>query len=83
MSCFEELKTGFVNQHGLVNVEEALWIKPKPDNNAKPLILSFRSDLPIFIDISGETAGTKLFEYIKRQLFCLNCLQFGRSRGMC
>ena len=62
MSCFEEFKTGLVDQHSLINVEEVLWKTYKRGNNAKSLILSFRSDIPTFIDISGETATKKAFE---------------------
>ena len=40
-TSFEKLKTRLVYQHGLVNVEEALWMKPKRGNNAQSL--SFKS----------------------------------------
>ena len=48
ITSFDRFKTGSMNQHSLVNVEEAIWIEPKRGNNAKPTILSFRSDPPIF-----------------------------------
>ena len=34
--------------------------------DAKPLLLSFRRDLPAFIDIPGETMKTRVSEYSKR-----------------
>ena len=44
-----------IDQYDLVNVEEAIWIKPKSGYTAKALILSFKSDIPNFIDIPGES----------------------------
>ena len=40
MSSLEVFKTGLMNEHNLINVEEAIWMKPQRGNNAKPLILS-------------------------------------------
>ena len=72
-----------IDQYDLVNVEEAIWIKPKSGYTAKALILSFKSDIPNFIDIPGESMIWKDLEYIKQLLVCLNCLQFGHSRSVC
>ena len=47
-------------------VKEAIWIEPKRGNNAKSLMLSFRSDIPNLIDIPQESIRTKVFEYMKR-----------------
>ena len=59
-SSFEDFKTGLMNQHNLTNVEEVIWIKPQRRNKAKPLILSFRRDLPAFIDVPGESMRTRV-----------------------
>ena len=82
MTSFDRFKTGFINQHGLVNVEEAIWIKPKIGNNAKPRILSSKSVPPNFIDIPGESVRTWVFEYMKQPLICSNCLKFGHSKSV-
>ena len=83
ISSFEDFKTGLMNEHNLINVEEAIWMKPQRGNNAKPLILSFRRDLPAFIDVPGESIRTRVSEYSKRPILCLNCLQYGHSRSVC
>ena len=83
ISSFEVFKTGLMNEHNLINVEEAIWIKPQRGNNAKPLILSFRRDLPAFIDVPGESMITTVSEYSKRPILCLNCLQYEHSRSVC
>ena len=83
MSSFEDFKTGLINQNNLINVEEAIWMKPKRGNNAKPLILSFRRDVPAFIDVPGEAMRTRVSDYSKRPILCLNCLQYGHSRSVC
>ena len=83
MTDFDSFKTGLMQQRGLVNVEEAVWIKPRRGSNVKPLMLSFRTAIPDYIDIPGERMRTKVYEYIKKPLLCIKCLDYGHSKKVC
>ena len=71
-----------IAQCGLANVEEAVWIKPK-NNLVKPLLLTFRTEMPEFIDIPGEKLRTKVQEYLKRPVVCRKCSEYGHSTRVC
>ena len=83
MTDFDSFKAGLMNRHGLVNVEEAVWIKPRRGSNVKPLMLSFRTAIPDYIDVPGERMRTKVYEYIKKPLLCGKCLDYGHSKKVC
>ena len=83
MTDFDAFKAGLMQRHGLVNVEEAVWIKPRRGSNVKPLMLSFRTAIPDYIDIPGERMRTKVYEYIKKPLLCIKCLDYGHSKKVC
>ena len=83
MTDFDSFKAGLMQQRGLVNVEEAVWIKPRRGSNVKPLMLSFRIAIPDYIDIPGERMRTKVYEYIKKPLLCIKCLDYGHSKKVC
>ena len=51
---FPEFRKGMMEQHGLQDLTEPQWIKPNRKNQAKPLLLSFRDEMPLFIGIPGE-----------------------------
>ena len=82
LSNFESFKKSLVSELNLVNVEEATWIKSR-NNIALPLILSFQSEIPEFVDIPGERIRTRVYEYKKRPLLCNKCLAYGHSGGVC
>ena len=69
MNDFEKYKQGIMNQFSPVSVEEAVWIKSK-NSSDKPLILSFRTEVPNYIDIPGETIRTKVYEFKKLPNYC-------------
>ena len=83
MSDFEGYKKGIQDQYGITSVEEAIWIKPKQNSAAKPLILGFRSELPTYIDLPGESLRTKVYEYRKLPILCSNCLEYGHPKRVC
>ena len=83
MTDFDSFKAGLMNRHGLVNVEEAVWVKPRRGSNVKPLMLSFRTAIPDYIDVPGERMRTKVYEYIKKPLLCGKCLDYGHSKKVC
>merc|ERR1712212_1467924 len=83
MNDFEAYKKGLQEQYGITDVEEAIWIKPKRNSASKPLILSFRSELPAYLDIPGETIRTKVYEYKKFPTHCSNCLEYGHPKRIC
>ena len=64
-SFSKEFKTGIMNQ----NVDEAIWMKLLRGINMKPLILSFRRDLPAFIDVPGESMRKKFMNIQSDQFF--------------
>ena len=83
MSEFDSFRVALMRQHGLQHVEEALWIKPRSQSTAKPLLLTFRSIMPQFISVPGEMMKTKVYEYKRRPLFCRSCQEYGHSQTRC
>ena len=49
---------GLISQHGLLDVIEPHWIRSK-NRQAKPLLLSFRNEIPQYIDIPGENRKSR------------------------
>ena len=83
MSDFPAFKAGLMAQYGLHDVVEASWIKPRSQNSAKPLLLSFRGTVPTFLEIPGEMMKTRVYAYKKRPLLCRNCLDYGHTKTNC
>ena len=83
MSELESYCNSLKSQYNLVKVEDPVWIKPQGNRLSKALLLSFRGDLPTFIDIPGEIMRTKVYEYKKKPLLCTNCLEYGHSHSIC
>ena len=79
---FENFKEKLTQDLGLQNAEMADWIKPK-NKNANALLLSFRGNLPNYIDIPGELTKTKVQEYKKRPLMCRRCQQYNHPEKYC
>ena len=78
----ESFKKALIDQYQLAAVEQPFWIKPK-NKLAKPLLLSFRAEMPPFLDIPGEKVRTKVYEYKKQPLLCKKCLDYGHSSRVC
>ena len=83
MLNFNKYKEGLQKQYGLANVEEAPWIKPRRNSSGKPLIISFRSDPPEYLNIPGEMCLTKVYEYVRTPMQCANCLEYGHPKRIC
>lgn len=83
MSDFPAFKAGLMEQYGLHDVVEAVWIKPRSQHSAKPLLLSFRGAVPAFLEIPGEMMKTRVYEYKKRPFLCRQCLDYGHSKTNC
>ena len=71
-------------QYNLAQVEMANWIKTK-NSNTRALLLSFKgeTEMPEFIDIPGESARTRVFEYKRMPTLCNKCLEFGHPSKVC
>ena len=83
MVDFESFKEGLTKQYGLSSVIEATWIKSKRANSAKPLLLTFPNELPLYLDIPGEMMRTKVLEYKQRPLICRKCMEYGHGKNQC
>lgn len=83
MSNCESYKGKLIELFNLKDVVEANWIKSK-HNQTKPLLISFRgSAVPGYIDIPGEQAKTKVYEYKQKTMLCFKCLEFGHRTKFC
>ena len=77
---FGEFRAGLMTAYNLKDVQQATWIKPR-NLSSKLLILTFKEKcLPEYIEISGEQAKTKVYEYISSPLMCQGCLDFGHTK---
>ena len=61
LSDFKSFKQSMWERFGLIDVEEAFWVKPQNKNN-KPLLLTFGSERPNCINIPGEIMYAKVYE---------------------
>ena len=80
LADFPMFRSGLMQQHCLQEVIEPHWIKSRPNNRAKPLLLSFREELPLYIDIPGENMKSKVYEYKDRPAMRKKCLQYGHTK---
>ena len=79
MSNFEAYKRGMMEKYGLQDVVEATWIRPRGNNKAKPLLLSFPNELPHYMEVPGEMMKTSVYEYKQRPMLCRKCLDYGHG----
>ena len=82
MIKIEEFMKGLIAEHGLIDAVEAHWIRPK-NNQARPLLLTFREDMPGYLDIPGERMKTRVFEYNPRPMMCRKCQKYGHVFKNC
>jgi len=81
---YEQYTESLRQQYNLAQVEMANWIKTK-NSNTRALLLSFKgeTEMPEFIDIPGESARTRVFEYKRMPTLCGKCLEFGHPAKIC
>ena len=82
MSNFPTFRNDLMKHLGVIDVVEPTWIK-RQDQMSKPLLLSFQSDVPNFVDIPGERAKTKVYEYKRRPMLCHKCQTYGHTEKYC
>ena len=82
LSNFESFRTGLVEEFNLKEAIQATWIKPR-NPLAKPLLITFKQELPEFLNIPGEQSKTKVYEYIPRPMLCSKCLEYGHTIKHC
>ena len=83
LSEFEEFKTGLMADYNMKDVQQAFWIKPR-NPISKPIILTIKEKtVPEYIEIAGEQAKTKVYEYISSPMMCQKCLDFGHTQKNC
>ena len=58
-------------------------MKLKRANSAKPLLLTFSSELPMYLDIPGEMMKTKVLKYKQRPFMRRKCLEYGHGKNLC
>ena len=70
-------------EYNLHEVQKATWITPK-NPNSTPLLLTFReNEPPRFLNIPGESAKTKVYEYFERPMNCRKCLEYSHTHKNC
>ena len=80
---FDEFRNGLIADYNLKDVQQVTWIKPR-NPLSKPIILTFKEkQAPEYIEIAGEQAKTKIYEYISSPMVCQGCLDFGQTRKNC
>ena len=62
----KNFKHGLLNDCELVEVIEPTWIKPRANQKAKPLLLYFGEEVPLFIDIPEALMRSRVYEYKRR-----------------
>ena len=82
LADFPEFRKELMEQYGLLDVIEPGWIRSR-NTKAKPLLLTFRDEVPQYLDIPGENMKAKVYEYKDRPLLCKMCLRFGHSKKNC
>ena len=82
MMDFDGYKKDLIKDHNLSNVEHATWIKTK-NSHTVALLVSFKAELPKYMDIPGESMKTVVYEYIRRPNHCKKCLNYGHSQRVC
>ena len=83
LTDFDHFKTGLMQEYSLSDVVRASWIKPCNPLVAQPLLLTFRQDLPEYIDIPGEQSRTKVYEYLQKPMICSQCQEYGHTKKYC
>ena len=80
----ESYRESLKQQYDLAKVEMASWIKTK-NSNTRALLLTFNggTEIPEFIDIPGESARTRIYEYKRMPTLCSKCLEFGHPSKVC
>ena len=72
-----------MKEYNLSDVQKATWIKTK-NITSTPLLLTFKEKYPpIFFEIPGEQAKTKVFEKYRRPMRYEKCLKYGHPVNKC
>jgi hypothetical protein len=79
---FETFKTGLIDEFGIQDAEMAFWIKPR-NMFSKPVMITFKTRVPDFLDIPGEQSKTKVYEYLPSPMLCKKCLTYGHTAKRC
>ena len=82
MKNFESFKRSLCEDLGLADATQATWIKSKNERSIA-LILDFRGELPTFVNIPGEQAKTRVFEYTRNPMICKNCSNYNHTAKYC
>lgn len=82
---FETFKGKLIERLPIKDIVIASWIKSnRTDSRAVPILISFdQIEVPNFINIPGEQALTKVYEYKTRPMLCKQCLDFGHTLKRC
>lgn len=83
LTNFESYKKSLIRRLPIDDAVSATWIKSR-NEKAKPILLTFKtSEVPLFINIPGEQALTRVYEYKNRPMMCKTCLEFGHTAARC
>ena len=80
---FDHFKSQLLARLPLSNIEVAPWIKSKNPSAIAVLFSFSQPEVPSFLDIPGEQALTKIYEFTNKPMFCKTCLEFGHTPKHC
>ena len=79
----EEYGNELKKEYNVLDLKKATWI-PTKNISSTPFLLTFKEkEPPRFIEILGEQAKTKVFEYFERPRSCKTCLKFEHTAKKC
>ena len=79
LSNFEVFKCGLQEEKTIKDVEIAKWITPRNPFSMALLITFRQSNPPNYLDILGERAKSKFYEYHDKPIMCRKCLEYNHT----
>lgn len=79
---FQSFRQGLMERLPISDASLAPWRKSRSPR-ATPLLLTFRGDIPRYVNIPGEQALTHVYELQPRPMMCRNCQDFGHTAKHC
>lgn len=72
-----------LSESGVIDVQQAVWIKPRRAGTKAFLLTFNREQAPEHIKIPGEARQTPVYEYKKKPMQCKNCQQYNHTWKRC
>ena len=80
---FERFRKEFIEHHKVIDVQKALWIRKKNQNQSQALIVTFHGEVPRYLTVPKEKSKVRIYEDIKRPYLCTKCQEYGHPKKFC